>query len=143
MRPAVALIDPDLTLTMPPAVTAACGLDTLTQLIEAFTSRRAGILTDGLAREGLTLAATALEEAYYEPENATARESMAMASLLSGMALDNAGLGAVHGMASAIGARFDVPQAFQENLSLPKRFLETLQWLQPLQKFRRTPTKTK
>lgn len=109
MRPAIAVVDPMLSATMPPAVTAASGMDAQTQLIEAFTSRRAGILTDGLVREGLSLISTALEQAYSNPNDLAARESMAMASLLSGMALDNAGLGAVHGLASPIGAMFEIP----------------------------------
>lgn len=109
LRPEIALVDPMLTVTAPASVTAASGLDALTQLIEGFTSRRSGILTDGLAREGLTLISSSLEQAYFNPEDPDARESTAMASLLGGMTLDNAGLGAVHGLASPMGAMFDAP----------------------------------
>jgi alcohol dehydrogenase class IV len=109
LRPEIALVDPMLTVTAPAAVTAASGLDALTQLIESFVSRRSGILTDGLAREGLTLISSALEQAYFHPEDLDARDSVSMAALLSGMTLDNAGLGAVHGLASPIGAMFEAP----------------------------------
>ncbi len=109
LRPEIALVDPILSMSMSPEVAAHTGMDAQAQLLEAFTSRRSGILTDGFAREGLELVATALEQAYFNPKDQEAREAMAMAALLSGMALDNAGLGAVHGLASAIGAIFDVP----------------------------------
>lgn len=109
LRPEIALIDPVLSMSMSSEVAAWTGMDAQAQLLEAFTSRRSGILTDGFAREGLGLVATALEQAYFNPKDQEAREAMAMAALLGGMALDNAGLGAVHGLASAIGALFDIP----------------------------------
>ncbi len=109
MRPRIALVDPLLTHSASPEITASCGLDAMTQLIEAFTSPKAGPLTDGLAREGLRLIVWALERAYNSPQDHEARSAMAMASLLSGLALDNAGLGAVHGLAAPIGGMFDVP----------------------------------
>lgn len=109
LLPRLAIVDPQLTYTLPPAVTAATGLDALTQLIEAFVSRRANALTDALCREGIRMAARALPRAYACGDDTAAREEMALASLLSGMALANAGLGAVHGLAAAIGGAFPAP----------------------------------
>jgi len=97
LLPRLAIVDPQLTYSLPPDVTASTGLDALTQLLEAFVSRRANPLTDALAREGLHLAARALPRAWKHGDDTTAREEMALAALLSGMALANAGLGAVHG----------------------------------------------
>jgi alcohol dehydrogenase class IV len=109
MIPRVALVDPLLTLSCPPAVTAACGLDALTQCLEPFVSVRATPLTDGPAREGLRRAAAGLRAAYADGQDAQARADMAMCSLLGGIALANAKLGAVHGLAGAIGGTADVP----------------------------------
>ncbi|MYL83525.1 iron-containing alcohol dehydrogenase [Desulfovibrio aerotolerans] len=109
MLPAVALIDPLLTVSMPPAVTAATGLDALTQLLEAFVSNKANPMTDALCREGLTRAARSLAAAYADGSNCDAREDMALASLLGGMALANAKLGAVHGFAAPLGGLFNAP----------------------------------
>jgi alcohol dehydrogenase class IV len=109
MIPRVALVDPLLTLSCPPAVTAASGLDALTQCLEPFVSVRATPLTDGLAREGLRRAGAALRAAYADGQDAHARADMALCSLLGGMALANAKLGAVHGLAGVIGGTADVP----------------------------------
>jgi len=109
MLPRVALVDPLLTVSCPPAVTAASGLDALTQCLEPFVSVQATPLTDGLAREGLRRAGTGLRAAYAGGEDLTARSDMALCSLLGGMALANAKLGAVHGLAGVIGATADVP----------------------------------
>ena len=109
LLPRLAIVDPQLTYSLPPDVTASTGLDALTQLLEAFVSRRANPLTDALAREGLHLAARALPRAWKHGDDATAREEMALAALLSGMALANAGLGAVHGLAAAIGGHCPAP----------------------------------
>jgi alcohol dehydrogenase class IV len=109
MIPRVALVDPKLTLSMPPAVTASTGVDALTQLIEPFTSVRANPLTDALCREGIRLAAPALRKAYHDGSDLEARKSMSAASLFGGLALANAGLGAVHGFASPIGGLFPAP----------------------------------
>jgi alcohol dehydrogenase class IV len=106
--PKIALVDPELTRELPAAVTASCGMDALTQLIEAFVSRRAGPLTDGLCREGLTMAARSLRKAVQQPD-AQARADLSTAALLSGMALANAGLGAVHGIAAPLGGMFPAP----------------------------------
>ena len=111
MLPRVALVDPELTHDLPPALTATTGLDALTQLIEAFVSVRANPMTDAVCREGMKLAARSLRHAYEHGDDAAAREDMALASLFSGMALANAGLGAVHGFAAPIGGMFDAPHA--------------------------------
>jgi len=103
MLPRVAVVDPLLTHSMPPSITASTGLDTLTQLMEAYVSNKANPLTDGICREGLKRAGRSLQPAYEDGGNRTAREEMAMASLFSGLALANAKLGAVHGLAGPLG----------------------------------------
>ncbi len=105
MLPRVALVDPDLARSLPQDVTAHTGLDALTQLIEPFVCTRANPVTDSFCREGMALAARHLAAACADGTNAGAREGMALASLLGGMALANAGLGAVHGIAAVIGGR--------------------------------------
>ena len=109
MIPRVALVDPLLTLSCPSAVTAASGLDALTQCLEPFVSVRATPLTDGLAREGLRRAGAALRAVYADGQDTQARTDMALCSLLGGMVLANAKLGAVHGLAGVIGGTADVP----------------------------------
>jgi alcohol dehydrogenase class IV len=109
MIPAVALVDPELTVSCPPPVTAASGMDALTQCLEPYVSVRATPLTDGLAREGLRRAATGLRAAFADGTDLAARTDMAMCSLLGGMALANAKLGAVHGLAGVIGGTAAVP----------------------------------
>ncbi len=109
MIPRVALVDPGLTASCPPRVTAASGLDALTQCLEPFVSVRANPVTDGLAREGLRRAAAGLRAAYADGSDLGARTDMAMCSLLGGIALANAKLGAVHGLAGVIGGTADVP----------------------------------
>lgn len=109
MLPRVAVIDPLLTLSMPPAITASTGLDAITQLMEAFVSNQANPLTDGICREGLRRAARSLRQAYEDGNNKAAREDMSVASLFSGLALANAKLGAVHGFAGSLGGMFSAP----------------------------------
>jgi len=109
MIPRVALVDPRLSVSCPRGVTAASGLDALTQCLEPFVSVRATPLTDALAREGLLRAAAGLRAAYADGSDLAAREDMAMCALLGGMALANAKLGAVHGLAGVIGGIADVP----------------------------------
>ena len=103
LLPRVALIDPELTLSLPPEVTAYGGLDALTQLIEPLVCNAANPLTDGLCREGLKRAARSLRVAFHDGANLAAREDMCVAALFSGMALANARLGAVHGFAGVLG----------------------------------------
>jgi alcohol dehydrogenase class IV len=109
MIPDLAIVDPECTLSMPPAVTAATGLDALTQLLEAFISKKANPLTDGFCREGLPRAVRSLRRAFENGSDLPAREDMALASLFGGLALANAGLGAVHGFAGPIGGMFSAP----------------------------------
>ena len=109
MIPRVALVDPELTVSCPPPVTAASGMDALTQCLEPYVSVRASPLTDGLAREGLRRAAAGLRAAFADGSDLEARTDMAVCSLLGGMALANAKLGAVHGIAGVIGGTADVP----------------------------------
>jgi len=109
MLPGVAVIDPELTRDCPPAVTAASGMDALVQCLEAYVSLKAQPMTDGLCLEGLRRAARSLETAVRDGGNLDAREDLALAALFSGIALANAGLGAVHGFAAPVGGRFDAP----------------------------------
>jgi len=101
----LAVVDPELTYSLPPEPTAYTGLDALTQLIEPFVSNAANPLTDALCRQGIPLAARALPRAYAAGDDAQARADMALASLLGGLALANARLGAVHGLAGPLGGR--------------------------------------
>ncbi len=109
LLPRLAIVDPDLTLTLPPEVTASTGLDALTQLIEPYVSVRASVFTDALAVEGIRQAAKCLRRAYRDGSNREARAGMALASLFGGLCLANAGLGAVHGFAAPIGGMFEAP----------------------------------
>ena len=109
MLPRVALVDPQLTLSLPFEFTASTGLDALTQLLEAYVCTRAQPMTDALAEQGIRRAAVALERTCFQPHDIEARESMSLAALYSGIALANAGLGAVHGFAAPIGGMFAAP----------------------------------
>jgi len=109
MLPAYAIIDPELTYSMPPSVTSSTGLDALTQLIEAFVSKKSNPMTDGICREGIRRAARSLQRAYENGMNGNARADMSIASMFSGIALANAGLGAVHGFAGPLGGMFPAP----------------------------------
>ncbi|HYG22015.1 MAG TPA: iron-containing alcohol dehydrogenase [Verrucomicrobiae bacterium] len=109
MLPRVALVDPDLTHDLPPRLTASTGLDALTQSIEPYVSARANPMTDALCLEGIPRIARSLRKAVENGRDAAAREDLALASLFGGLALANAGLGAVHGFAAPIGGRFPAP----------------------------------
>ena len=114
MLPSVALVDPDLLVGLPAEVLASSGLDALSQLIEPFVCARANPITDGFAREGLRRSASALRRAYTAARLGIVvapadREALALASLLGGLSLANAGLGAVHGFAAPVGGIFDAP----------------------------------
>lgn len=109
MIPTVAIVDPELTYSMPPAVTASTGMDALTQVIEAYVSSAANPLTDALAREAIPRAARSLLLAYQNGQDRDAREDMALTSLFGGLVLANSGLGAVHGFAGTIGGMFSAP----------------------------------
>jgi len=107
--PRVALVDPELTYDLPPELTASTGLDALTQLIEPYVSCKANPLTDSICAEGIRRAAHSLRRVFDVGADKSAREDMALASLFGGLALANAGLGAVHGFASPIGGMFPAP----------------------------------
>lgn len=109
MLPRAAIVDPALTMSLPPDVTARTGMDALTQCLEPLVSNKANPLTDAIAREGIRRAARSLLNAYQTPDDAPAREDMAIASLFGGLSLSNAKLGAVHGFASPIGGMYDAP----------------------------------
>ena len=109
MLPRVALIDPTLTYSMPPDITAQTGLDALSQLIEPYLSTRANPLTDAICREGIRLAGPALRFVFHDGEDTEARAKMCLVSLFGGLALANTGLGAAHGFAGPFGGMFDAP----------------------------------
>ncbi len=109
MLPRLALVDPELTLDLPRNVTASTGLDALTQLIEPFVSSRANRMTDLYCAEGIRRASVALPRVWANGADREARTDMAWASLLGGLSLANAGLGAAHGFAAPIGGEFHAP----------------------------------
>ena len=117
--PQIALVDPELTVTAPPAVTAASGMDAITQLIESFVSRKARPIPRALCRQGLKSALPAIAEAVDDGTSRKAREAMSHAALLSGMALANSGLGLAHGVAAALGTHCRVPHGAACALMLP------------------------
>jgi alcohol dehydrogenase class IV len=133
MLPAVALIDPELTYSLPPNVTAYTGLDALTQLIEPYVSIKANPMTDALCHEGIARAARSLRRACESGDDSTAREDMALASLFGGLALANAGLGAVHGFAGPFGGMFPAPHGAVCASLLPYVMAANLQALQSRQ----------
>ena len=109
MLPRVALVDPELTYSLPSAITAYTGLDALTQLIEPYVSARANPITDALCIEGISRAAGALGRVYRDGADNEARREMALASIFGGLALANAGLGVVHGFAAPLGGGWNAP----------------------------------
>ena len=109
MIPAIALIDPELTYSLPREVTASTGIDALTQCIEPFVSPNANPLADAVAREGMRRAAAGLRRVFRDGTDVEARRDMAVASVCGGLALANAKLGAVHGFASPLGGMFPIP----------------------------------
>ncbi|HEY4299963.1 MAG TPA: iron-containing alcohol dehydrogenase [Candidatus Didemnitutus sp.] len=119
LLPTVALVDYELSLTMPAALTAHVGIDTLTHGIEAYVSRKAGPLTDPLALRCIGLVAEHLETAWREPGNRPAREGMMLAATLGGMAFANSSVALVHGMSRPVGASFHVPHGLSNAVLLP------------------------
>ena len=109
MIPGVALVDPELTYSLSPAITASTGLDALTQLIEPFVSIKANPMTDAACREGMHYAARSLRRVYEDGGDQEARQGMSLASLFGGLALANAGLGVVHGFAGPLGGMLHAP----------------------------------
>jgi alcohol dehydrogenase class IV len=119
MIPRAVLIDPELTVGLPPHVTAHTGMDAVTQLIESYLSRRAQPIPRALALDGLARALPAIETAVDDGANRAAREAMAYAAFLSGMALANSGLGFAHGVAAALGIHCQVPHGLACAVMLP------------------------
>lgn len=119
MVPAAALVDPELTLSMSPALTAASGLDALTQAVESYISVEANVASQALSRQAVSLLLTWLPVAYLEPANREARTRVAEGSLLSALAFSQSGLGAVHGLAHPIGLTLDLPHGLTCAILLP------------------------
>ncbi|HWO97777.1 MAG TPA: iron-containing alcohol dehydrogenase [Bacillus sp. (in: firmicutes)] len=117
--PDVAIVAPEMTLTMPKSVTAASGIDALVHAIEAYISVNASPITDALALGAMKLIAKNLPKAYANPNHIKARESMATASLMAGMAFGNAGVGAVHALAYPLGGRYHIAHGVSNALLLP------------------------
>jgi len=115
----VAVVDPVLTMSMPPRLTAITGMDALTHAIEAYTSRWSHPLTSSLALEAAVLISRNLYSAYQKGSNREAREKMSLASLMAGIALNNARLGAVHGLAHPVGLRYHLPHGLVCGILLP------------------------
>ena len=109
MIPSVALVDPELTYDLPSGITASTGLDALTQLIEPYVCLRANPMTDPLCLDGMRYVAKSFRAVVRNGHDKEARAKMSLASLFGGMALANAGLGAVHGFAGPIGGMFSAP----------------------------------
>jgi alcohol dehydrogenase class IV len=119
MVPRIVLVDPELSISVPADVTAHTGMDAITQLIESYISRRAKPIPRAMCIQGLQLAIPALAEAVRNPGCRPAREAMAHAALLSGLALANSGLGLAHGVAAALGVEFRVPHGLACAVMLP------------------------
>ncbi|MFK7921996.1 MAG: iron-containing alcohol dehydrogenase [Bacteroidia bacterium] len=107
--PNIAILDPELTRSAPPEVSMRSGMDAFTQLLEAYLSTKASPISDALALDGLRLIKDCLPAVWYDGDNLSARAGMSHAAMLSGLCLANAGLGLVHGFASSIGGRIDIP----------------------------------
>ena len=117
--PDAALLDPELTLSLPPAITAATGMDALTHAIESVTSRSSTVFTEALALTAIRLISENLRRAVFRGEDIEARENMLMGSLLGGMALANAGVGACHALAYPLGGLFRVPHGLANAMLIP------------------------
>ena len=119
LLPTVALVDYELTMTMPPGLTAAVGVDTLTHAIEAYVSKKANAMTDPIALSCIRLVATHLRTAWRDPGNSEAREGMMLAACQGGMAFSNSSVCLVHGMSRPIGAMFHLPHGLSNAVLLP------------------------
>ena len=122
LMPELAIIDPQFTLTAPPKITAATGLDALTHAIEAYTSRKAQPLTDTFAVSAVKRIFTYLPNAFHDGKDVTAREQMSIAALEAGIAFNNASVTLVHGMSRPIGAMFHVPHGISNAMLLKECF---------------------
>ncbi len=117
--PLAAVVDYELTFSMPPRITADTGLDSLTHALEAYVSRRANPLSDSLAESAMRLIGGNLRAAFHEPRNAPARAAMMLGATQAGMAFSNASVALVHGMSRPIGAHFHVPHGLSNAMLLP------------------------
>ncbi|WP_270180263.1 iron-containing alcohol dehydrogenase [Alkalihalobacillus sp. CinArs1] len=119
LLPDVAIVAPEMTVSMPKSVTAASGIDALVHAIEAYLSVHASPITDALAIQAMKMISTNLPKAYAKADNVEAREQMATASLMAGMAFGNAGVGAVHALAYPLGGRYHIAHGVSNALLLP------------------------
>ena len=117
--PLAAVVDHELTRTVPPRTTADTGVDSLTHALEAFVSRRANAFSDDYARSAMRLIAPNLRAAYAEPDNEAARDAMMRGATLAGLAFSNSSVALVHGMSRPLGARFHVPHGLSNAMLLP------------------------
>jgi len=114
------ILDPELTASMPPKVTAATGMDALVHALEAYVSPRANPIADSFGRTAFILIGKSLKKAVDNGKDLNARSDMSMASLVAGIAFGIAGLGAVHSLAHPLGARYNVPHGLANSLMLPQ-----------------------
>jgi alcohol dehydrogenase class IV len=117
--PLAAIVDYELTLGLPPRITADTGIDSFTHALEAFVSRRANPVSDGWALSAMALIGANLRTAYHEPGDRAAREAMMLGAMLGGLAFSNASVALVHGMSRPIGAHFHVPHGLSNAMLLP------------------------
>ena len=130
LLPTIAIVDPELTISMPPEVTASTGMDALTQLIEPFVSNQANPLTDAICKEGMKYSGASILDAYKDGEDVKSREKLSLASMFSGFALANAKLGAVHGFAGVLGGMYHAPHGLICAALLPPVLMVNIQALQ-------------
>ena len=119
LLPSAAVVDYELTLTMPPRLTADTGTDSLTHAIEAFVSRKANPFTDALALAAMKTIWRELPSSFHHPGNAPAREAMMLAATQAGIAFSNASVALVHGMSRPLGAHFHIPHGLSNAMLLP------------------------
>ncbi len=115
----VALLDPELTLSLPPAITAATGMDALTHALESYVNKATQPISEAMSEQAMTLIARSLRVAVAQPDNAHARADMLLASTLAGMAFNSTRLGLVHAFAMPLGARFHIPHGLVNAIMLP------------------------